>query len=110
MIDAGTAVKLAFTQAASRWATGLFAVLASFGEVFGGVVALLGAIAWLDGGEKSAPVALGAAFASVLAARILLAFVHGGAIRQSAAWLRGQGTGTTLEEMFTAAPRSMMWF
>lgn len=110
MISTGAAIKLGFTQAASRWATGLFAVLASTAEVIAGVIALLAFFAWLNGGERTAPVAIAAAVAALLAARILLAFVHGGAIRQSAAWLKGLPSGTTLEEMFHAAPRSLAWF
>lgn len=110
MIGAGSAIRLGFTQAFSRWATGFFCILVSIAEVFCGVILMLGFLAWLNGGARSGPIAIGAAVLGMLSARILLAFVHGGAIRQSAAWLEGRGTGTTLEEMFTAAPRSLGWF
>jgi hypothetical protein len=36
--------------------------------------------------------------------------VHGGAVRQSGAWLTGQTTGSTMEEIFAAGPKSLGWF
>lgn len=110
MTTASAALRLAFSQAPSRWATALFAVLATFADVMGSSIALLGGAAWLAGAERTARVALLGALLVALVSRTLLAFVHGGAIRQSAAWLRGEGTGTALEEMFAAAPHSLRWF
>jgi hypothetical protein len=110
MTSAGTALKLGFTQAASRWATGLFAVLATVVEVIAQVIGVLGGLCWVEGDARTGPIALAAGFVCALCGRLMLALVQGGAIRQSAAWLKGQGTGTTLEEMFTAAPRSLAWF
>lgn len=110
MIATSAAIKLGFTQAFSRWATGLFAALASMAEVFAGVIAMLGAVSWLQGDARTPKVAMLAAVLTMLCARILLALVQGGAIRHSAAWLKGQGSGTTLEEIFSAAPRSLAWF
>ncbi len=109
MISAPAAIRLGFTQAASRWATGLFAVLASCAEVLAGMTLMLGALALMLGHERAGPAALLAAVLGLLAARIMLALVHGGAIRQSARWLRGESSGTTLEELFHAAPYALGW-
>jgi hypothetical protein len=105
-----TAIRLGFQQTLSRWASSLFAVLASIAEVLAGLTALLGAAAWLDGGEKSSAAAFGASVAGMLSARILLVLVHGGAVRQSGAWLTGQTTGSTMEEILAAGPKSLGWF
>jgi hypothetical protein len=110
MSSASAAIRLGITQTASRWATALFAALASIAEVLAGTTATFGFLAWVDGSQNSPQVAMGAAVAGVFAARILLWLVHGGAVRQSAAWLRGQHTGTTLEEIFYASPRSLAVF
>lgn len=109
MISAGTAIRLGFLQAASRWATGLFAALATMVEVFAGVVGMLGALAWLQGYSRAGPIAILTTVLCLLASRVLLTFVQGGAIRHSAKWLKGESTGTSLEEMFHAAPRSLAW-
>lgn len=109
MISAGTAIRLGFVQAGSRWATGLFAALATMVEVFAGVVGMLGALAWLLGYSRAGPIALLTTVLCLLASRVLLTFVQGGAIRHGAKWLKGEATGTSLEEMFAAAPRSLAW-
>jgi hypothetical protein len=110
MTSAPTAIRLGFTQTASRWATSLFAALASIAEALAGITAMLGALAWLDDRERSGVLAFGAAIAGVLAARILLTLVQGGAVRQSGAWLGGQSSGSTMEEILAAAPRALGWF
>jgi hypothetical protein len=107
---ASNAIRLGFQQSASRWATSLFAVLASIGEVLAGATLMMAGVAYAEGGERSSAVAVGAGLAGLLASRILLALVQGGAVRQSGAWLKGQGTGSTMEEVLAAAPKSLAWF
>jgi hypothetical protein len=104
------ALRLGFQQAVSRSGTTLFAVLATIAEVLAGTTAMLGMFLWLDEAHKPAELAFGAAVVGILSARIMLALVQGGAIKQSDAWLRGQGSGGTMEEIFNAAPTSLAWF
>ena len=107
---AGEAVSMAVSQAFTRSPSTLFAVLVTTFEALSGLLLTMSLWSMLAGGDKVVPVAFAAAIVCLVCSRLLLAIVHGGAIRQSVAWLEGRPVGTALEQMWLAAPRSLSWF